>query len=241
MSSSVNKYGLPRTIPSPIKREVRQRDRFGCILCALPFIQYEHVDPLFCDARKHETKGITLLCPTCHSKVTNGLISKFLIKEAMKNPKAKQLKQVSDNLLFTNSHPTVKIGGAIFEKSKTIIRCKGEDIFSISQEDEKYFINAKFWDSNGVQNLTIVNNEWQVQTDEIWDLEVKGNTITIREKHRKPSLVFTLSDNNLLTIDKIDMKVRGLHISCDQDTLSINSNRFQAVSMEGSEVCINFQ
>lgn len=240
MSDSINKHGLSRTIPSPIKREVRQRDRFGCILCALPFIQYEHVDPLFCDALAHKVKGITLLCPTCHAKVTSRLISKGIIKEAMKNPKAKQLNKVSDMLLFTESHPTVRIGGATMEKCNTIIRLKGEELFSISEENGRYFINAKFWDSNGKQNLTIVNNEWQIQTEDIWDMEVKGSTIIIREKHKKPSLIFTLSENNTLTIDKIDMKVNGLNIVGNQDILTINGMKFHLVNIKNCRVCFNF-
>ncbi|WP_447500078.1 HNH endonuclease [Acinetobacter oleivorans] len=236
MSNSVNRFGLSRTIPSPIKRSVRQRDRFGCILCALPFIQYEHVDPLFCDAQAHLVKGITLLCPTCHAKVTSRQISKTLIKRAMENPKAKELKKVSDTLLFTENHPTVKIGGVTFEKCKTILRCQGEDIFSIAEESGRYFINAKFWDSSGKQNLTIVNNEWVVQTDNIWDLEVKGNTVIIREKFKKPSLIFSLSENNTLTIDKIDMIVKGVSLVGDSNVLKVDSRSISMVDVSDCDV-----
>lgn len=241
MNKSQNRFGLSRTIPSPIKRGVRQRDWFGCIFCALPFIQYEHVDPLFCDAKQHTINGITLLCPTCHAKVTSKLISKALVKDAMKKPKAKELKKVSDKLLFTESHPTVHIGGAKFEKCNTILRCKGEDIFSISNEDDRYFINAKFWDSKGNQNLTIVNNEWQVQTENIWDLEVIGNTITIREKYKRPSIILTFSDNNNLTIDKIDMNVDGLNILGDKNSLTVNSKSYLLKDMENSDVCFEYE
>ncbi|BAP67336.1 HNH endonuclease [Acinetobacter baumannii] len=240
MSESRNKFGLPRSIPSSIKRDVRKRDNFGCILCALPIIQYEHVDPLYCDAKEHKVEGITLLCPTCHTKVTNGLISKDLIKEAMESPKAQEKKVVSDSLIFTKSHPTIQIGGATFEKCWTILKCKGENIFSITQEDGRYFINAKFWDSKGKQNLTIINNEWQVQTENVWDLEVVGNTVTIREKQRKPSLVFSLTNNNYLTIEKIEMNIKGMKILGNKDILTINSNTYQLVSVIECGTCIQF-
>jgi 5-methylcytosine-specific restriction endonuclease McrA len=68
----MNKHGLNRAIPSGIKREVRQRCGFGCVVCGLGIVQYEHVEPEFSDAVKHEADKIVLLCPQCHSKVTTG-------------------------------------------------------------------------------------------------------------------------------------------------------------------------
>ncbi|MDC4879075.1 HNH endonuclease [Acinetobacter baumannii] len=237
--STKNKHGLPRDIPSNIKREVRQRDNFGCILCALPIIQYEHVDPLFCEAKEHLASGITLLCPTCHGKVTNGFISKELIKEAMKNPMAEKIGKVADTLLFTKEHPKVKIGGATFEKCNIILEFLRKEIFSITYENGRYFINAKFWDSNGKHNLAIVNNEWQVETENVWDLEVVGNTVTVREKYKKPTLIFSFENNNSLIIDKIDMNIMGFHILGNKEVLLLNNNRLSNVSMRNCRTGIS--
>ncbi|WP_284090497.1 HNH endonuclease [Acinetobacter pittii] len=234
-----NIHGLARSIPSEIKREVRQRDNFGCILCAFPIVQYEHVDPLFCDAKEHLASGITLLCPTCHAKVTNGFISKELIKEAMKNPMAEKIGKVSDTLLFTKEHPTVKIGGATFEKCNIILEFLRKEIFSVTYENDHYFINAKFWDSNGKHNLAIVNNEWQVETENVWDLEVVGNTVTVREKYKKPTLIFSFENNNLLIIDKIDMNVMGFHILGNKEVLLLNNNRLNTVSIRNCRTGIS--
>ncbi|WP_289351702.1 HNH endonuclease [Acinetobacter baumannii] len=239
MSSNKNKFGLQRAIELPKKRTIRQRDNFGCIICSFPIIQYEHVDPLFCDAREHIVDGITLLCPNCHQKVTNGWISKEMVKEAMENPKASDTSLISDTLHFTRSHPTVKIGGATFEKCKTILRFRGQDLFSISQDSGKYFLNFKFWDSKGKQNLTISDNEWQAQVSNIWDLEVVANRVTVREKERKPSLVFSLTNNNILTIEKIDMVIDGLKIIGNEDTLQVDNDIYEQCDMSECGICFD--
>lgn len=241
MASTKNKHGLQREIESPKKRAIRQRDGFGCIICSFPIIEYEHVDPLFKDAEEHSIDAITLLCPNCHRKVTNGWISKELVKEAMQNAKAVENQKVSDTLFFTKSHPTIKMGGGTFERCKVILRLKGEDIFAISEEDGRYFINAKFWDSKGKQTLTIVDNEWQAQIDDLWDLELEGNRITIREKHKKPSLIFSLTNNNLLTIEKIEMKVKGVTLSGNANALYVNYQLFQQFDMVDCGICFLFE
>ena len=78
--SEVNKYGLSRYIPSDVRREVRQRSKFGCVICRRGFYQYEHIDPPFDDATEHNPSHICCLCGSCHDSVTRGHISKEAIK-----------------------------------------------------------------------------------------------------------------------------------------------------------------
>jgi hypothetical protein len=68
MASQVNKHGLPRSIPSHIKQEIRQRCGFGCVICGFGFYDYEHFDPDFVDAKSHSPEGMTLLCSQCNQK-----------------------------------------------------------------------------------------------------------------------------------------------------------------------------
>src|SRR5689334_6226345 len=77
-----NKHGLSRDIPKRIKREVRRRSRFGCVLCRSGIYDYEHIDPEFADARKHDPDKICCLCPSCHALVTRGQRSKAMVAQA---------------------------------------------------------------------------------------------------------------------------------------------------------------
>src|SRR5436190_17564410 len=65
----MNAHGLSRDIPEPIKRAVRQRCGFGCIICGSAVVQYHHFSPEYADATEHRAEGITLLCGRCHDKV----------------------------------------------------------------------------------------------------------------------------------------------------------------------------
>ena len=48
-----NEHGLPRHIPADVARAVRQECGFGCVICGVALIQYEHFDPEFAEAREH--------------------------------------------------------------------------------------------------------------------------------------------------------------------------------------------
>lgn len=41
----VNQHGLQRGIPDPIKREIRQRSKFDCVVCRSGLFNYEHIEP----------------------------------------------------------------------------------------------------------------------------------------------------------------------------------------------------
>lgn len=226
----VNKHGLSRDIPAEVKREVRMRDGFGCIFCGVPIIDYEHVDPPYVDAKIHKADSITLLCPTCHRKVTGNQISKDLVKKAMANPAARIASTIGDKIYFCDSHPTVTIGGARFVRCNIPLKYGEEDIIAINEEDGKYLLSAKLWDSNGNQTLTIKNNEWQVNTDKIWDLTVIGNTIKIHEGARSPSLIIRVVNNNEFIIERIEMLINKIKISGNQEVLTINNFKITAFS-----------
>ncbi len=81
-----NKYGLKRSIPAEVKREVRKRCGFGCVICGNGIDDYEHVDPPFKDAKEHDPNGIALLCPNCHAKKTRGFGSANIVCNALKKP-----------------------------------------------------------------------------------------------------------------------------------------------------------
>lgn len=53
----MNQFGLSRDIPEAVKRQVRQRDGFGCIICGSAIIEYEHFEPEFHAAKFHSVDG----------------------------------------------------------------------------------------------------------------------------------------------------------------------------------------
>ena len=79
---NTNKYGLSRTIPEDIKRQIRQRSKFGCLICRQAIYTYEHIDPVFVEASEHDPDCMCLLCPNHQRDSTDGVLSKSEIMEA---------------------------------------------------------------------------------------------------------------------------------------------------------------
>lgn len=229
--SEVNKNGLPRYIPEGVKRTVRKRDGFGCIFCATPIIDYEHVDPLFVDAHEHDPNAITLLCPTCHRKVTAGQISKSLVKETMKNPAARKAGKIADQVYFCDTHPTVIVGGMQFTRCNIPIHIHGYDVFLIDCEDGKFLLSAQFWDSKGRKTLEIIKNEWVVSSDVMWDFKVEGNRIHIQEKEKKPAMIIRVRENKELIIERFDMLIDGLRVHGNENELNIGKLKMMGCSV----------
>jgi len=83
-----------RNIPEAIKREVRQRCGFGCVICGAPIYEYDHIID-WSIVKKHEAKNITLLCPQHHTEKTKGLLTREQVANSNMNPFSLQKGKVS--------------------------------------------------------------------------------------------------------------------------------------------------
>ncbi|MBB1192844.1 hypothetical protein DNC80_04080 [Flavobacterium sp. SOK18b] len=217
-----NKYGLSRTIPSEIKREIRQNSGFGCVVCGLGIIEYEHVEPEFKEAEKHDPTSITLLCPNCHSKVTRGMWSKEKIKDAMQNPICLQKGYSNDFFDIGNNYPKIKFAGSLIMNTPIPIMVKGKPLFKIiKSESEKFFLlSAIFYNSKGEKSLEIIDNEWFAYSDN-WDITAEGNTITIRERHKEICLELVVNPPDLIIINRLIMQIENYKICGNPDYFEV--------------------
>lgn len=178
----MNKHGLARNIPADVKREVRQRYGFGCVICGCGIIQYEHVYPEYHDAKAHEADAITILCPGCHARVTSGIWSKDKVKQAMLAPKALEAGFSKDFFETSKTSPTVMLGDSSFVGCPWVIQVFDINVLGIASPPAPggpFLINGIFFDDDGKPSLKIVENEWVAYSDN-WDVEVVGNCITVR-------------------------------------------------------------
>lgn len=179
----MNKHGLSRDIPNSIKRNVRQRDGFGCVICGSALIQYDHFDPPFNDAKMHDSNGIILLCPTHHAKKTNGTLSLQTIQSAIRTPKAKQQGYSNEVFDIGAGFPIVFFGGGRYYHVQVPLEINNVPVLKIDGPEEEngpFRISGDFFDRSGNKSLTIVQNEWQAQTSN-WDVEAKGNRIVFEK------------------------------------------------------------
>src|SRR5438045_2387632 len=108
-----NKFELSREIPKIIKREIRQRCKFCCIICENGLFQYHHFNPEYQFAKQHDPNGITLLCPNHHSEATTKLLTFEQITEADKRRTVDSATPSRETPVF-NAPLTVVLGNYIF-------------------------------------------------------------------------------------------------------------------------------
>src|SRR5690554_4444882 len=139
MVAETNRYGLKRTIPATVKREVRQRSKFGCVICRSAIYQYEHILPEFKDAREHSPDCIALLCPTCHSSVTKKRLPKEVVqKQYEKIQREASTAPPRDNEYFVNHYQNLRvdIGKSRFNEHRAIINIDGTDVLSYKKDED---------------------------------------------------------------------------------------------------------
>ncbi|MHA2267650.1 MAG: HNH endonuclease signature motif containing protein [Promethearchaeota archaeon] len=212
--SSTNKHGLSRNIPSEIKRMVRKRCGYGCVICGFAIYQYHHFDPPFKDAKKHDPKKIILLCGSHHDLYGKGRLSDITIQRYNEKPKCMELGFSFGPFDIGNIHPNVILGPTTCVNTSRILEIYGTDILRIDPPDENgapFSLSGIFCDDEGNEIFRIIKNEWLGSINN-WDIEITGNAITIRRDLRKIALKIVSRPPQDLVIEVIDMKFRDVQI-----------------------------
>ena len=172
-------------IPEPLKREIRQRDGFGCVLCGCPLYVYEHFEE-FSKVKEHTLGNIYLLCDT-HHREKEHLLPLEKIETARKSPRNRKAE-------FTHLHPlhyfgdkcVLKIGSSTFRSvlselnnSFSAIVVENEEIFNFRFEDGHILFTTKIYDPDGNLVVHILDNQLLIKTEN-WDVEFIKNRLTIR-------------------------------------------------------------
>jgi hypothetical protein len=242
-----NQYGLSRTIPRLIKRKIRQSCGFGCMICGCGIYQYEHINPTFEDAKKHDPNKMGLLCGMHHDLVTRGLWSKERAMEARKDPRCLQDGFARWDLDLGQQEPDIKFGKTIFSASKVVLRIFGEDILAIhpSEKDgSPVRIYGRFVDQDGKETLRIVDNEI-ISFTEHWDIETVGGKATIRRGPGNIALQLGIVPRQHIAVEKLEMCYRKVRVSVDGEGIRIGrvSSQAHAVDFNGgihkAECCLD--
>ncbi|MEE4694763.1 hypothetical protein V2K91_05885 [Pseudomonas alliivorans] len=209
-----NRFGLPRTVPAAVRREIRSRCGFGCVICGLAYYDYEHFAPDFKDATEHNANGMTLLCMQCNQKRARGTLSAATVGRANQNPKCKQQGFASELFDFGPDPVFVRFAGQNFIDCAVIIQVCGVDLLSISPPEEDgapIQLSGIFSDATGASTLKIENNVWSAG-DENWDVEVKGATIKLLRGLGDIALQLRVSPPHSLYVERIDMQVEKYYL-----------------------------
>lgn len=221
---SRNQYGLSRHIPTDIALQIRQRSRFGCVICRCAIYQYEHVDPKFVDAKEHDPDRICLLCGACHDRVTRGRISKETVLNQYRNIQQNlDVARPYEELDLATRNISVVLGTASFRGSKSLIQINNEELLSIaSPKDGAGFptISGVFCNVRGNEIFRIKENVWEGPLD-VWDVSVVGRTVSIKADGDRLALVFEVEPPEVIRFRYMNMYKDNCHIVCDAEKLLV--------------------
>lgn len=210
----LNRHNLPRHIPERVKREVRQRDGFGCIACGSMFYQYDHLGTEFKDAEVHDARNIVLLCGGCHDRKTRGMLSTETLLLHAKSPRCRQTNFSWGPLDIGHEAPEIIIGTISATNCKSLLTINGKDIFSISRPHipgGPFNVNATLYDRRGRCVIKIENNEFKTAICS-WDVEVIGPRINVRSAPGKFDMVIRAEPPRRLVIERLDMAYKNFSI-----------------------------
>lgn len=212
-----NQHGLSRHIPSDIARQVRQRSKFGCVICRAGFYEYEHIDPEFANAREHDPARICCLCASCHGAVTRGQRSKASVTAAYQAVQTSTLEQVGNPfgpIDFHGGAAELRIGGLCYSPLvRVVLRFHGTDIIRVEPGDQGVpgGISAVFTNDAGVPILWLDSNAWEGSTEN-WDIQVVGQRITVRAQDERVALRLRLDPPGVIVVENLDMRVGDSHL-----------------------------
>ncbi|EOG7617962.1 hypothetical protein ACLIND_003456 [Vibrio cholerae] len=243
-----NKYGLGRYVPSDVRRIVRQRCGFGCVICGLSLYDYEHFAPDFKDAKFHDPDGITLLCMQCNQKRNRKVLSVESVIRANENPKCLSQGFANEAFDFGSDPIEVQFAGVSFIECPTLIEVDGISVLSIknpSLPNEPYLLSGRFCDDAGEATLKIEDNVWSVGAD-CWDVECEGATITIRKDLGNIVLELRSEPPHKLVVERLDMEFEGVYFKGNKEELKVsfdnkNWSTWSGCSMTNCTIGMSFR
>ncbi len=226
----MNSNNPSRNIPSPVKREVRQRCGFGCVICGFPLYEYDHMNQ-WAVVKEHKAEDLTLLCDKHHKEVTNGLLPREKVQEANENPYNNGAGKSSPWLLhYQGDSCEVEIGGNYFTTSSEgnvaqsiPVLVDGIALIYFIMDDGNLLLNMVLFDQFNEVVLQIVDNELFYSVSP-WDIEIEGSRLTIREKARHFLVSIHFEPPNKILIDKARLLCNGVEILVKPDHILLTNN-----------------
>lgn len=174
-------------IPEPIKRAVRQRCGFGCVICGLPIYDYEHMEE-WAKVKRHVASEITLLCPHHHREITNSLLPIDDVRKADSDPcNLRTGVSTGYDLHYSGGNCNFIVGGCSFyfnnkQSSATAIvfAIRNVPLLAFTFEDGQVLLSIQIFNSAGDRVLWIDRNELRYRV-ETWDVKFEGQVLEVRK------------------------------------------------------------
>ncbi len=221
----------PRDIPDPIKRVVRQRCGFGCVICGKPLYEYDHLLG-WANVHRHVADEITLLCDQHHRERTNGLLPAAGVASANQNPFNLRL-GVSPpyDLHYSGYECVANFGNNVFTVEDRgygtilvplIIDGMAPVVFTLA--DGHLLLSVTLFDEANRAVLRIDQNQLMYTIDQ-WDIEFAGRALTIRAGRGDVFIDITFEPPNRIQFNRGRVLFNGVEILLAEEYVWLSNNR----------------
>lgn len=190
-------------IPEPVKREVRKRCFFGCIICGSPVFHYDHVIE-WSEVREHSPDNLVLLCERHHGAKTTGKLSVETVLDAQKNPFNKTRTATSSYKIEPSKAIDIALGSNTFlcdfptgEGNHLLLFANSRPLFILHAEDSWLSVSFICVDPNDLQPVIGVDRGELIVNVGVWDYSYVGTRLQIRRGQGDIVLDLELSDRRV--------------------------------------------
>lgn len=233
-----------RTIPAEIRRVVRQRCGFGCVVCGLPLYEYEHMAG-WAEARVHEADEITLLCDRHHREKTGGLLPIAAVRAANADPYNRRAGVSSPYTLhYSGDRCDALIGSNRLAASTggdfAAVLIDGVPLIAFRFEDDHYLLNLLLFDEANELVLRIADNELMYSAQP-WDIELVSTRLVIRAAARDIFIDMNFQPPGGIEIARGRLLYNGIELYIRPEFVLVTNNAtlLSGNGASGSAVALN--
>lgn len=213
-------------IPEPMKREVRQRCGFGCVICGNPIYEYDHVIP-YASAKEHEASNLSLLCDGHHRLKTAGLLPAEVVGEHNANPFNLRGGVSAPFRLYYGATEASMVVGTVETSAlghdAVAVMIDGQPLIGFRFEDGQCLLQLRLFDESNQLVLQVVDNEL-IYSVAPWDIEFVGNTLTLRTGLGEIFIVIRFKVPGQIYIPRGRLFYNGVEIEIWPDVIAVLNN-----------------
>lgn len=212
--SRKNKHGLTDYKKPEVKREIRKRSKFGCVVCRRATAQYHHIEP-FGEVKEHDPERMCLLCATCQDKLHNrGILSdEYICKRYDEVQSSSDIDPAEDVFdLHTEQAELLVAGNEDTFAPGITFSVYGHPVLQANPtESESGEIFADFTDENGRPLFRIIGNQW-LAFDDAWDVNQVGSTFSVYSSEDLKVLQLEANPPGRIVVEHVDMRIGPIHL-----------------------------
>jgi hypothetical protein len=227
-----------------MKREVRRRCAFGCVLCGKPLYAYDHIVP-FEQVTEHAVDNLVLLCDSHHREKTNLLLTEAQVRRALERPFNLVAGQSSPyGLRYEGGIALVEIGSVGF--SWTDLRrfpfvvplvIDNLPIVALALQDGNLLVTMQLLDSDNQLLVNIRRNEL-VYSIVPWDITFVGQHLTVRTGTRQVFAQLRFDPPSAVAIERASLFHNGTQVDISADGIVVPSVNSGVSSLTIAEAMI---